>query len=73
MQNFLIAGEEINLGEVINYILKLLNIDYELIDDNEYITNDFLDNNNLKFYKDDDSYLIRLSTFDLNKSNNIKR
>ena len=43
-------------------------IDYSVIDENENEKDDFLDSMNLPFYKDPDSFFIRLSTFDLNKT-----
>jgi hypothetical protein len=60
----------ITLKEIITYILRKANIDYTFIDDNENIKNDFLTENDLPFYKDDDSYLFRFSSFDLNKNTN---
>lgn len=62
------ASNTITVREVLKYMLDNANIDYDVIDENENEKDDFLDSMNLPFYKDPDSFFIRLSTFDLNKT-----
>ena len=61
------ASETITLADVMRYILHRNNIEYSIIDNNETIKDDFLEASQLNFHKDQDSFLLRLSTFDLNK------
>lgn len=62
------ASNTITVREVLKYMLMNADIDYSVIDENENEKDDFLDSMNLPFYKDPDSFFIRLSTFDLNKT-----
>ena len=62
------ASNTITVREVLKYMLMNSDIDYSVIDENENEKDDFLDSMNLPFYKDPDSFFIRLSTFDLNKT-----
>lgn len=59
--------EKITLKEVIDFLLKKYGIDYTIIDDQENEDNEF-ESISLPFMHDEHSYLLRLSTFDLNKN-----
>lgn len=61
------ANEKITLAEVMKYILNSNNIEYDVIDrkQDEGDDSSFI---SFPFYHDSDSFLLRLSTFDLNKS-----
>lgn len=63
-------GEIITLGEVVKHILESSNIDYSVVD--ELINED--NDQYIKFptFKDEDSYFLRLSTFDLSKDYNTR-
>jgi len=63
------ASKLITVREVLKFMLMNADIDYSIIDENENEYDDFLDSMNLPFYKDSDSFLLRLSSFDLNKTN----
>ena len=64
------ASNIITVKEVLKFMLDNANIDYDVIDDYENEEDDFLGKMDLPFYKDQDSFFIRLSSFDLNKSDN---
>jgi len=61
-----INGEEITLGDVIKHLLVSANIEFSVVDD---FSNDDGDEYCIQFpsFRDEDSYFLRLSTFDLDK------
>ena len=61
--------DNITLGEVIDFLLKQYGIEYVPVDELEKSKDEkgFI---RFPFYHDEDSYLLRLSTFDLTKNIN---
>ena len=60
--------DKITLAEVMRYILHRNGIEYTLVSDNVEVEDEFLSSSNLDSFNDQDSFLLRLSTFDLNRS-----